>query len=188
MTDFPFTPILPLSSHDDTPYRKLSGDHVSTVEVAGRTLLQVQPEALTLLTKTAMGDIAHLLRPGHLKQLRNILDDPEASANDRVVATELLRNANIAAARVLPSCQDTGTAIVMGKKGHNVLTDGEDEKAIARAVYEIYTTTNLRYSQLAPLSMYEEKNTKTNLPAQIELFADHGDAYKFLFMAKGGGS
>jgi fumarate hydratase class I len=188
MSDFPFTTLLPLGDDDTTPYRKLSSDHVSTLDVGGRSLLQIEPEALTLLTQAAMTDIAHLLRPGHLQQLRDILDDSEASANDHVVALELLKNANVAAARVLPSCQDTGTAIVMGKKGHNVLTDGEDEAAIARGVHEIYTTTNLRYSQLAPLDMYTEKNTKTNLPAQIELFADRGDAYKFLFMAKGGGS
>ncbi len=187
MSDFPFTPLLPLG-HDDTPYRKLTADHVSTLEVGGRTLLQVEPEALTLLTREAMTDIAYLLRPGHLQQLRAILDDPEASSNDHVVALELLKNANIAAGRVLPSCQDTGTAIVMGKKGHDVLTNGEDEEAIARGIFEIFTTQNLRYSQLAPLTMYTEKNTKTNLPAQIELFADKGDAYKFLFMAKGGGS
>ncbi len=188
MSEFPFTKLLPLGDDDTIPYRKLSSDHVSTVALGGRTLLEIEPEALTLLTRAAMTDIAHLLRPGHLQQLRNILDDPEASANDRVVALELLKNANIAAARVLPSCQDTGTAIVMGKKGHNVLTDGGDEKAIAQGIFEIYTTTNLRYSQLAPLSMYQEKNTKTNLPAQIELYADRGDAYEFLFMAKGGGS
>jgi len=187
MSDFPFTQLLPLGE-DDTPYRLISSDHVSTVDVAGREMLSVAPEALTILTSEAMADIAHLLRPSHLKKLSHILDDPEASSNDRVVALELLKNANIAAGRVLPSCQDTGTAIVMGKKGHNVITDGEDERAIARGVHEIYTSTNLRYSQLAPLDMYREQNTKTNLPAQIELFSDKGDAYKFLFMAKGGGS
>jgi fumarate hydratase class I len=187
MSDFPFTTLLPLGA-DDTTYRKLSDDHVSSVKVGGRTLLEIDPEALTVVTRAAMTDIAHLLRTSHLEQLRKILDDPESSPNDRVVALELLKNANIAAARVLPSCQDTGTAIVMGKKGHNVLTDGDDERAIARGIYDIYTTTNLRYSQLAPLSMYKEQNTKTNLPAQIEIFADKGDAYKFLFMAKGGGS
>ncbi len=187
MTDFAFQELLPLGE-DDTTYRKLTGDFVSTFEAGGRSFLNVEPEALTMLTRTAMTDIAHLLRPSHLAQLRAILDDPEASANDRVVALELLKNANIAAGRVLPSCQDTGTAIVMGKKGQYVITGGGDEEAISRGVFDIYQTTNLRYSQLAPLSMYEEKNTKTNLPAQIELYATDGDAYKFLFMAKGGGS
>jgi len=150
--------------------------------------VSVEPEALTLLTREAMRDIAHLLRPGHLAQLRAILDDPEASANDRFVALELLRNANIAAGFVLPSCQDTGTAIVMGKKGQYVVTGGGDEEAIARGIFDTYTTTNLRYSQMAPLDMYREKNTGNNLPAQVELYATDGDAYKFLFMAKGGGS
>lgn len=187
MTDFAFQELLPLGE-DDTTYRKLTGDFVSTFEAGGQTFLKVEPEALTMLTRTAMTDIAHLLRASHLGQLRAILDDPEASDNDRVVALELLKNANIAAARVLPSCQDTGTAIVMGKKGQYVITGGGDEEAISRGVFDIYQTTNLRYSQLAPLSMYEEKNTKTNLPAQIELYATDGDAYKFLFMAKGGGS
>src|SRR6476646_1580789 len=173
---------------DDTPYRLLSADYVSTFEAGGRRFLQVDPEALTLLTKTAMFEIAHLLRPGHLAQLAAILDDPEASPNDRFVALELLKNANIAAGGVLPSCQDTGTAIVMGKKGQLVFTGGGDEEAIARGVFDVYTTTNLRYSQLAPLDMYKEVNTGSNLPAQIEIFATDGDAYKFLFMAKGGGS
>ncbi|MQA28205.1 MAG: fumarate hydratase, partial [Micromonosporaceae bacterium] len=151
--------------------------------------LTVQPEALRLLTATAMRDIAHQLRPAHLVQLRRILDDPEASGNDKFVALDLLRNANIAAGGVLPMCQDTGTAIVMGKRGGSVLTDGEDASHIARGVYDAYTQLNLRYSQLAPLTMWEEKNTGDNLPAQIELYADGaGDAYKFLFMAKGGGS
>lgn len=187
MTDFAFQELLPLGE-DETTYRKLTGDFVSTFEAGGRTFLKVEPEALTMLSRTAMTDIAHLLRPSHLAQLRAILDDPEASDNDRVVALELLKNANIAAGRVLPSCQDTGTAIVMGKKGQYVITGGGDEEAISRGIFDIYQTTNLRYSQLAPLSMYEEKNTKTNLPAQIELFSTDGDAYKFLFMAKGGGS
>jgi len=187
MTDFAYQELLPLGD-DDTTYRQLTGDFVSTFEAGGKTFLKVEPEALTMLTRTAMTDIAHLLRPSHLAQLRSILDDPEASDNDRVVALELLKNANIAAARVLPSCQDTGTAIVMGKKGQYVITGGGDEEAISRGIFDIYQTTNLRYSQLAPLTMYEEKNTKTNLPAQIELYATDGDAYKFLFMAKGGGS
>jgi fumarate hydratase class I len=148
----------------------------------------VEPEALTLLTREAMKDIAHLLRPGHLAQLAAILDDPEASANDRFVALELLKNANIASGFVLPGCQDTGTAIVMGKKGQLVFTGANDEAAIARGVYDTYLTSNLRYSQMAPLDMWKEVNTKTNLPAQIEIFVTEGDAYKFLFMAKGGGS
>jgi fumarate hydratase class I len=187
MNDFEYQTLLPIGD-DDTPYRKLSSDFVSTFEAAGKTFLSVEPEALTMLTREAMSDIAHLLRPGHLRQLRNILDDPEASDNDRVVALELLENANIAAARVLPGCQDTGTAIVMGKRGQYVITGGGDEEAIARGIYDTYTSTNLRYSQLAPLDMYTEKNTKTNLPAQIEIFAGDGDQYKFLYMAKGGGS
>jgi fumarate hydratase class I len=161
---------------------------VSTFEAAGRTFLKVAPEALTLLTREAMVDIAHLLRPGHLAQLAKILDDPEATPNDRFVALELLKNANIAAGRVLPSCQDTGTAIVMGKKGQLVFTGGGDEAAIARGVFDTYATANLRYSQLAPIDTYKEINTGTNLPAQIEIYATDGDSYDFLFMAKGGGS
>jgi fumarate hydratase class I len=187
MQPFQYQDILPLGP-DETPYRLLTTDHVSTLEAGGKTFLNVAPEALTLLTREAMRDIAHLLRPGHLAQLRRILDDPEASANDRYVALDLLKNANIAAGGVLPMCQDTGTAIVMGKKGQYVLTGGGDEAAIARGVYETYRTSNLRYSQMAPLDMYREKNTGDNLPAQIEIFATDGDAYKFLFMAKGGGS
>jgi fumarate hydratase class I len=187
MTDFGFTELLPLGD-DDTPYQKISSEHVSTTEFEGQTMLKVEPAALTLLASEAMKAIAHKLRPGHLGQLRKILDDPEATANDKFVALDLLKNANIAASGVLPMCQDTGTAIVMGKKGQRVWTGGGDEEALARGVYETYQKHNLRYSQLAPLSMYEEKNTKNNLPAQIELYADEGDAYKFLFMAKGGGS
>jgi fumarate hydratase, class I len=148
----------------------------------------VEPGVLSLLTETAMHDIAHLLRPGHLRQLRSILDDPEATGNDRFVARDLLLNACIAAGGVLPMCQDTGTAIVMGKRGQQVLTDGRDEEHIARGVYDAYTKLNLRYSQLAPLTMWEERNTGSNLPAQIELYVTAGDEYKFLFMAKGGGS
>jgi fumarate hydratase, class I len=187
MPDFDYTELLPIGP-DTTEYRLVTSDGVSTVEAAGHTFVKVEPEALTRLTAEAMHDIAHYLRPGHLAQLRAILDDPEASANDRFVATELLQNANIAAGGVLPMCQDTGTAIVMGKKGQFVLTDVDDEQAIARGVYDTYLTSNLRYSQLAPLSLFEEKNTGNNLPAQIELYATGGDAYKFLFMAKGGGS
>ncbi len=187
MSAFTYQDMLPLGE-DTTPYRLLTKDHVSTFEAGGKTFLKVEPEALTLLTREAMGDIAHLLRPGHLQQLSNILKDPEATSNDRFVALELLKNANIAAGRVLPSCQDTGTAIVMGKKGQYVLTGFNDEEAISRGIFDTYTTSNLRYSQLAPLDMYKEANTGTNLPAQIELYATGGEAYKFLFMAKGGGS
>jgi fumarate hydratase class I len=187
MKDFRYQDLLPLGA-DVTPYRELTRDHVSTLQAAGREFLQVAPEALTLLTREAMRDISHLLRPGHLAQLRAILDDPEASPNDKFVSLDLLKNANIAAGYVLPSCQDTGTAIIMGKRGQQVLTAGNDEAAIARGVYETYRDSNLRYSQMAALDMYKEVNTGTNLPAQIEIFATDGDAYKFLFMAKGGGS
>ena len=187
MADFDYSEILPLGD-DDTPYRLITADHVGTVTAAGRSFLEVAPEALTLLTREAMRDIAHLLRPGHLELLRKILDDVEASPNDHFVALDLLKNANIAAGGILPMCQDTGTAIVMGKRGHLVLTDGGDEAAIARGIFDTYQTSNLRYSQLAPLDMYQEVNTGTNLPAQIELYADDGDEYHFLFMAKGGGS
>jgi fumarate hydratase class I len=188
MSAFQYQELLPAGHHDDTPYRLLSTDGVSTFEAAGRTFLKVAPEALTLLTREAMVDIAHLLRPGHLAQLAKILDDSEATPNDRFVALELLKNANIAAGRVLPSCQDTGTAIVMGKKGQLVFTGGGDEAAIARGVFDTYATANLRYSQLAPIDTYKEINTGTNLPAQIEIYATDGDSYDFLFMAKGGGS
>jgi fumarate hydratase, class I len=187
MIDFQFQDMLPLGK-DETPYRLVTKDHVSTFDAAGKTFVKVEPQALTMLTREAMRDIAHLLRPGHLAQLSAILQDPEASPNDRFVALELLRNANIAAGGVLPSCQDTGTAIVMGKKGQLVFTGGGDEEAIARGVFETYQTANLRYSQMAPIDMYKEVNTNNNLPAQIEIFATDGDAYKFLFMAKGGGS
>jgi fumarate hydratase class I len=187
-SEFQFQELLPVAENTTTPYRLLTRDHVSTFETQGKTFLRVEPEALTALARQAMHDIAHLLRPGHLAQLRAILDDPEASENDRFVALELLKNANIAAAGVLPGCQDTGTAIVMGKKGQYVFTGGGDEAAIARGVQQVYAEDNLRYSQLAPLDLFKEVNTGTNLPAQIEIFATDGDAYKFLFMAKGGGS
>jgi fumarate hydratase, class I len=187
MSDFAYQEILPLG-HDTTPYRLLSKDFVSTFEANGQTFVSVAPEGLTLLTREAMRDIAHFLRPGHLAQLGAILRDPEASPNDKFVALDLLKNANIAAGGVLPMCQDTGTAIVLGKKGQLIFTGGGDEAAIARGVYDTYETANLRYSQLAPLDMFREANTGNNLPAQIELFATDGDAYKFLFMAKGGGS
>jgi fumarate hydratase class I len=189
--EFTFTELLPLGA-DETPYRLLTTDGVRVVEAAGRSFLEVDGEALTLLARTAMRDIAHLLRPGHLAQLRRILDDPEATPNDRFVALDLLKNANIAAGGVLPMCQDTGTAIVMGKRGRMVLTDGGDEAHLSRGIFDAYTTLNLRYSQMAPLTMWDERNTGTNLPAQIELYAadphGHPDAYEFLFMAKGGGS
>ena len=192
MADFAYADMLPLGA-DETSYRLVSTDGVTTFEAGGRTFLQVEPQALTLLTGEAMHDIAHYLRRPHLAQLRGIVDDPEASPNDRFVALDLLKNACVSAGGVLPMCQDTGTAIVLGKKGELVVTGGpgnavSDEEAIARGVYDAYTTLNLRYSQLAPLSMWEEQNTGSNLPAQIELFATPGAAYKFLFMAKGGGS
>ena len=187
MPSFDFSPIFPLH-HDDTPYRLLTKVGVSTFEARGKTFVAVEPAAITALTSEAMKDIAHLLRPGHLAQLRKILDDPEASDNDRFVATDLLKNAVIAAGFVLPGCQDTGTAIVMGKKGQYVFTGGGDEEAIARGVYDTYLTSNLRYSQLAPITTFEEKNTGNNLPAQIDIFATDDDEYHFLFMAKGGGS
>ncbi len=173
---------------DATPYRKLSGDHVSAARFEGEDIVKIEPEALRLLAEQAFVDINHLLRPGHLQQLRNILDDPEASANDRFVAYDLLKNANISAGGVLPMCQDTGTAIVMGKKGRRVWTPGGDEAAISAGVADAYLKKNLRYSQLAPVGMFDEKNTGTNLPGQIEIYAEGEDAYKFLFIAKGGGS
>eukprot|EP00512_Aurantiochytrium_limacinum_P000551 CAMPEP_0171492436 /NCGR_PEP_ID=MMETSP0958-20121227/4409_1 /TAXON_ID=87120 /ORGANISM="Aurantiochytrium limacinum, Strain ATCCMYA-1381" /LENGTH=605 /DNA_ID=CAMNT_0012025955 /DNA_START=40 /DNA_END=1857 /DNA_ORIENTATION=+ len=175
----------------DTPYYRLdeASEHVKTFTLPnGEEGLQVGPEALRLLSAAALHDISHLLRPTHLGHLRKILDDPEASDNDRFVALQLLKNAVVAAEMVLPSCQDTGTAIVMGKRGHHVFTDGEDEKALSHGIYDTYTKTNLRYSQVAPLDMYTEKNTACNLPAQFDLFATKGSEYSFHFMAKGGGS
>jgi fumarate hydratase class I len=187
MPEFNFTELLP-TGPDGTEYRQLDGAGVSTHAALGRDFLEIGPSVLTTITTAAMRDIAHLLRPGHLAQLRSILDDTDASPNDRYVALDLLKNACIAAGGVLPMCQDTGTAIVMGKRGQQVLTDGRDEEHIARGVYDAYTQLNLRYSQLAPQSMYAERNTGSNLPAQIELYATGGGEYKFLFMAKGGGS
>ena len=187
MPSFAYTDLLP-TGPDQTPYRLLTTEGVSTASALGRTFLQVEPSALTLLARTAMRDIAHLLRPAHLAQLRRILDDPESSANDRFVALDLLKNANIAAGGVLPMCQDTGTAIVMGKRGQRVLTDGHDEEHLSRGIYDAYTELNLRYSQLAPLTTWDEQNTGNNLPAQIELYASAYDSYDLLFMAKGGGS
>jgi fumarate hydratase, class I len=186
-TESTYRELFPLGA-DEAPYRKLTGDHVSIGDFEGRRIVKVMPEALTMLAAQAFADSAHLLRPGHLASLRAILDDPEASSNDRFVALDLLKNANIAAGRVLPMCQDTGTAIVMGKKGQQVWTEGDDAAAISAGIRRTYTETNLRYSQVAPLSMYEEVNTGDNLPAQIDLYAEPGDAYKFLFIAKGGGS
>jgi fumarate hydratase class I len=188
MPEFAYTDLLPLGPDTTTPWRLLTTEGVTPIELGGRQFLEVAPEALQLLARTAMRDIAHLLRPGHLAQLRRIYDDPEASANDRFVALDLLKNANIASSGVLPMCQDTGTAIIMGKRGQQVLTDGRDEAHLSRGVFDTYATANLRYSQMAPLTMYDEVNTGNNLPAQIELYATPGDAYKFLFMAKGGGS
>ncbi|MBY5606733.1 fumarate hydratase [Rhizobium leguminosarum] len=173
---------------DTTPYRKLSGDHVSIDTFKGQEILTVEPEGIRLLAETAFADINHLLRPGHLKQLASILDDPEATDNDRFVAYDLLKNANIAAGGVLPMCQDTGTAIIMGKKGRRVWTEGEDSAALARGVIDAYEKRNLRYSQLAPVKMFEERNTRNNLPAQIDIYEEGTDAYEFLFVAKGGGS
>jgi fumarate hydratase class I len=188
MPEFAYSPLLPVGP-DRTGYRLITNDGVGTIDgPGGRRFLTIEPEVLTRLTDEAMHDVAHYLRPAHLTQLRSIIDDPAASPNDRFVALDLLRNANIAAGGVLPMCQDTGTAIVMGKRGRFVLTDGRDEEAIARGVFDAYTRLNLRYSQLAPLTMWDEKNTGSNLPAQIEIYAEGDDAYKFLFMAKGGGS
>lgn len=187
MSDFTYQKLLPLGP-DETNYRKLTSDYVREIEVEGRTLLKVEPEALELLAAEAMRDIAHLLRPGHLAQLAAILEDPEASDNDRFVALELLKNANVAAGMVLPSCQDTGTAIIMGKKGEDVWTGVNDEDHLSRGVADTYLNTNLRYSQLAPLSMFEEVNTKNNTPVQMDLYATTGNEYHFQFIAKGGGS
>ena len=187
MAEFAHSDLLPLGP-DTTEYRLVSTEGVSTFSAGGRTFLKVEPEALTRLTAEAMHDIAHYLRTEHLQQLRNILDDPEASQNDRFVATELLHNANIAAGGVLPMCQDTGTAVVIARKGEQVLTFADDAEAISRGVYDTYQTSNLRYSQLAPLDMFTEVNTENNLPAQIEIHSKPGDVYELLYMAKGGGS
>ncbi|NEW89405.1 fumarate hydratase [Rhodopseudomonas sp. WA056] len=186
------TPLFPLGK-DDTVYRKITSEGVRVEKVLGRDMLVVEREALRALSEAAFGEINHYLRPGHLKQLRAILDDPEASPNDKFVALDFLKNANIAAGGVLPMCQDTGTAIIMGKKGSNVITDGDDEAALSEGARDAYLRRNLRYSQVAPLSMFEEKNTANNMPAQCEIYAEGGSpetdsAYKFMFMAKGGGS
>ncbi|CDM57895.1 MULTISPECIES: fumarate hydratase [Rhizobium] len=179
--------LFPLSK-DSTQYRKISSDYVSVDSFKGQDILTVEPEGIRLLAETAFADINHLLRPGHLKQLASILEDPEATDNDRFVAYDLLKNANIAAGGVLPMCQDTGTAIIMAKKGRRVWTEGEDYSALAKGVMDAFEKKNLRYSQLAPVKMFEEKNTKNNLPAQIDIYEEGTDAYDFLFVAKGGGS
>jgi fumarate hydratase class I len=189
--EYSYTPLFDshIHSNDAVPYKQIAGpEAVQEVQLNGLTYLQVHGDSLAKLSKQAFSDIAHLLRPAHLQQLRNILDDTDASSNDQFVALQLLKNANVASAGVLPGCQDTGTAIVFGKKGHLVLTDGTDESQLARGSFEAYRDLNLRYSQVAPLNMFDEQNTGTNMPAQIDLHASHGDEYKFLFMAKGGGS
>ncbi|MPY97176.1 MAG: fumarate hydratase [Actinophytocola sp.] len=190
MTTFEYSDVLPLGEDTTTEYRLISDEGVRVLEAAGRTFLEVEPEALTRLAKIAITDIQHLLRRAHLEQLRSIVNDPEASGNDRFVAMDLLRNAAISAGGVLPMCQDTGTAIVIGKRTEQVLTGGDDERALARGIYDAYHELNLRYSQMAPLTFWDEKNTGTNLPAQIELYHKPGEqpSYEFLFMAKGGGS
>ena len=186
---FSYSELLPLGK-DETKYRLVSKEGVSVVQLGDKEFLQVEPEALSKLTAEAIHDISHYLRADHLQQLSNIIADPEASPNDRFVATDLLKNANISAGGILPMCQDTGTALVMAKKGQFVLTTAKDEEAISQGIYDAYTTLNLRYSQMAPITTWEEKNTGNNLPAQIEIFADsdHADEYNFLFIAKGGGS
>ena len=186
-SEFTYAPLFQIGA-DQTEYRKLDLEGVQTEEINGRKFLSVDSSVLTALAEEAFRDIHHLFRPGHLRQLRSILEDPEASTNDRFVAMELLKNATIASAGQFPSCQDTGTAIVVGKKGHNVLTDGSDSAALSEGIANTYLSRNLRYSQMAPISMYEEKNTGNNLPAQIDIFAEGMDKYEMLFIAKGGGS
>ena len=187
MSDYVHHELFPLAE-DDTDYRRLTTDHVATTRFNGTEILTIEAAALISLAREAFRDVAHFLRPGHLRQLAQILDDAEASDNDRFVALELMKNANIAAGGILPMCQDTGTAIVMGKKGQRVWTGGDDEAALAEGAMRTYTETNLRYSQVSALSMFEEVNTRDNMPAQIEIYATTGDEYKFLFIAKGGGS
>jgi fumarate hydratase class I len=187
MTDFAYQPMFPLGN-DETPYRKLTDQYVSTVIFDGQELLKVSAKGLTQLAEQAFIDVSHLYRPSHLASLKKILEDPESSENDRFVALEMLKNAVISAEMAFPMCQDTGTAIIMGKKGQRVWTGANDEAALSRGVFNAYTQNNLRYSQNAPLNMYDEKNTACNLPAQIDLFATEGDTYSFLMLAKGGGS
>ena len=187
MSEYQYQPLFEFGP-DTTLYRQLTTEGVSIVTLDGQEFLRVDPSVLREVSRQAFDDIAHLLRPEHLAQLRKVVDDPESSPNDKFVAMELLRNANIAAGRVLPGCQDTGTAIVMGHKGERVLTEGDDAEALSHGVFDAYEQRNLRYSQLAPLDMYTEKNTGSNLPAQIEIYAEPGDEYELLFIAKGGGS
>ena len=182
-----YVDLFPLGA-DQTPYRKLSSKFISVSTIDGADFLKIEPEAIRLLSEQAFIDINHLLRPGHLRQLASILEDKEATQNDKFVAFDLLKNANIAAGGVLPMCQDTGTAIVMGKRGRRILTNNLDEESISQGILDAYYKKNLRYSQLAPLSMFEEQNTKNNLPAQIDIYSEGDDAYKFQFIAKGGGS
>jgi len=187
MSEYQYQPLFEFGP-DETSYRQLTTEGVSVVMLDGREFLRVDPDVLREVSRQAFDDIAHLLRPAHLAQLRKVVDDPESSSNDKFVAMDLLRNANIAAGRVLPGCQDTGTAIVMGHKGERVLTDGDDAEALSHGVFDAYAQRNLRYSQLAALDMYTEKNTGSNLPAQVEIYAEPGDEYELLFIAKGGGS
>jgi fumarate hydratase class I len=187
MADFHYQEMFELGE-DNTEYRKLGDAGVSTIEIDGREILKVDPEAISELAAAAIRDVSHLFRSSHLAQLAKILEDPESSDNDRFVALELMKNANISSGMVLPSCQDTGTAIVVGKKGQDVFVAGNDEEALSRGIHKTYTDTNLRYSQLAPMNMFDEKNTGSNLPAQLDLYATEGDEYKFLFITKGGGS
>ena len=187
MDRFSFQELFPLGP-DTTTYRQLTSGFVSSATLDGKDILKVEKEALTLLATEAVKDISHLLRTSHLEQLAKILKDPEASKNDKFVALELIKNANISAAGILPMCQDTGTAIAMCKKGQQVWTGFNDEEAISRGIYEAFRDLNLRFSQLAPLSLFEEVNTKSNLPAQIDIYDKPGQSYEFLFVAKGGGS
>lgn len=187
MSDFTYTSLLPISG-DDTPYRLLTDKHVTTSTHQGREFVHVEPEGLTLLAEQAMADVSHLLRPGHLAQLRAIMDDDDATRNDKFVALEMLKNAVISSERVLPMCQDTGTALITASRGEQVLTGGTDSEALSRGIYNTYQSHNLRFSQLAPLSMFEEKNTANNLPAQIDIAASSGSEYHFTFIQKGGGS
>jgi fumarate hydratase class I len=186
---FSYSDLLPLGE-DSTKYRLLTKDGVSVKKHGDLEFLHVEPSALSALSEVAIHDISHYLRAAHLQQLANILSDPEASPNDRFVATDLLKNANISAGGILPMCQDTGTALIMGKKGQHVLTSSKDEVALSQGIYDAYTKLNLRYSQMAPVTTWDEKNTGNNLPAQVEIYADsdHSDEYNFLFIAKGGGS
>ena len=185
--EFRFQEMFP-HGEDKTPYRRIEGDFTGTETLRGERILTIDPAGLRKLTAEAIRDVSHLFRPGHLAQLRKILDDSEASPNDHFVARNMLRNATVSAGMILPSCQDTGTAIVLGKKGQRVWTGGGDEEAIAHGVWDTYVGTNLRYSQLSPVSVFEEANTGNNLPAQIDLYAVDGDEYHFLYITKGGGS